>query len=62
MMKKIRIEPGCIGCGLCESLAPAVFTVNNTSKVIEGADLQLNAERIQEAAKQCPVGVIVIEE
>lgn len=61
-MKKVRIEPGCIGCGLCESLAPAVFKVNNVSKVIEDADIPANAERICQAAKQCPVGVIVIEE
>jgi ferredoxin len=61
-MKKVRINPGCIGCGLCASLAPTVFTVNNVSHVNEDADLVVNAERIKEAAKCCPVQVIVVEE
>lgn len=61
-MKKVSIKPGCIGCGLCQYLAPAVFTVNNVSRVNEDADLNANAERIEKAVKQCPVGVIVVEE
>ena len=34
--KKPSIQPGCIGCGLCEAIVPEVFQVCNVSKVKEG--------------------------
>jgi ferredoxin len=60
-MKKITIAPGCIGCGLCESIVPEVFKVNNVSHVIEHVDITQHEEKIQEAVKLCPVQVIMYE-
>lgn len=61
-MKKVYIKPGCIGCGLCQEIAPDVFHVHNKSEIINDPDLARHAEKIEKAAQQCPVGVIVYEE
>lgn len=61
-MKKIIIQPGCIGCGLCAYLVPEVFEVQNQSRVRQGVDYALYAERIEAAARQCPVGVIHVKD
>lgn len=57
-MKKITIAPGCIGCGLCESIAPEVFTVNNISRLKDHVDVEKYEEKILTAVKSCPVQVI----
>jgi len=62
MKKTPKILPGCIGCGLCEALAPQVFKVNNVSKVIKDADFRTYDQQIEEAAAACPVNVIVYED
>lgn len=63
LMKKVCIEPGCIGCGLCQALVPAVFEVKNSkSEVKADADLKAFAEKIKASAQLCPVQVIVYEE
>ncbi len=52
-------EETCIGCGVCESLCPAVFQMgaDGQAKVLkpEGADCA------QEAADACPTGSITVE-
>ena len=60
--KKITINPGCIGCGLCESIAPDVFVVNNVSIIKDVYDYEYNADKIKKAAQSCPVGAITIQE
>jgi len=60
--KKIIINPGCIGCGLCESIAPDVFAVRNISTVKDTYDYDLNADNINKAAQLCPVGAITVQE
>ena len=62
MKKSLKILPGCIGCGLCEALAPQVFKVNNVSKVVDDSDFRAYDQQIEEAAAACPVNVIVYEE
>ena len=62
MKKKIKIMPGCIGCGLCQALAPHIFTVTDISRVREDVDYETHSCAIQEAAASCPVGVIVYED
>jgi len=57
-MKKVYIEPGCIGCGSCESICPKVFKVDGISQIRENADLEKNESCIKEASMICPVGVI----
>ncbi len=61
-MKKVYITPGCISCGTCEQICPKVFKVKGVAEVNEGADLEKNADLIQEAADICPVNVIKYEE
>ncbi len=52
-------EETCIGCGVCESICPDVFKMNDDGKAEvvkpEGADCA------QEAADACPTGAITIE-
>ena len=60
-MKKVYIEPGCITCGTCEMVCSKVFKVTDVSRVRDGANLQENAELIEEAAEICPVSVIKYE-
>ncbi|RTL06084.1 ferredoxin [Candidatus Dependentiae bacterium] len=61
-MKKVSIQPGCISCGSCQFICPLVFEVTDHSRVLSGADLSMNAEKIKEAALKCPVKVIIYEE
>ena len=62
-MKKVWIEPGCIGCESCVYIAPEVFYVEkNVSNVKKDADLDKNEKVIKEASKRCPVQVIKFEE
>jgi len=54
--------PGCIGCGLCQALAPKVFDVTNISHVRKGIEYQRYQQEIEEAVSSCPAKVIVYEE
>jgi ferredoxin len=62
MIKKVTIEPGCISCGSCQFLAPAVFEVTDMSHVKEGIDFEQYRASICNAAAKCPVQVIRVEE
>jgi len=57
-MKKVKILPGCIGCGMCQALAPEVFTVADVSHVKEGVDCNKYKYEIEQAVDSCPVHVI----
>jgi ferredoxin len=61
-MKKVTILPGCITCGLCESLAPAVFEITDTAHVKSNAPVGACSDAVRKAAAECPVQVIKIEE
>lgn len=61
-IKKVYIEPGCISCGTCESVCPAVFRVTDVAHVLENAPINEHASEIREAAEICPVSVIKYEE
>lgn len=53
----------CIGCGLCESLCPAVFKLNDgKSGVLPDADYKANKDCIQKAIENCPVQAISWEQ
>ena len=60
-MKKLFINPGCIGCGLCESIAPEVFEVRDVSRIKEGVQYDQYEDKIEKAVQSCPVGVIKYE-
>jgi ferredoxin len=53
----------CIGCGLCESLCPEVFKLDDGKSIIlEGVDYKANKECTQKAIENCPVQAIGWEE
>jgi len=60
-IKKIWIERGCTACGLCESICPEVFTVEDEAKVNTDIDFNGYTDQIKEAAESCPVEVIKYE-
>ncbi|HOO97062.1 MAG TPA: ferredoxin [Caldisericia bacterium] len=51
----------CIGCGVCVSVCPDVFELddNSVAVVIDGADL--SSDCIDEAVENCPVNAIEVE-
>lgn len=61
-MKKVVINPGCITCGACEFIAPAVFEVTNICHVKNNVDLKVHTQSIKDAVLACPVDVIECEE
>ncbi len=63
-IKKLWITAGCTVCHLCESTAPDVFTVDDTtSRVKEGAAQFFSTieNDIKDAAAGCPVEIIGYE-
>ena len=60
---KVWIEDECTICGVCEDLCPDVFSMGDeTTTIIEGADLGANTDCIKDAAENCPVEIIKYEE
>ena len=58
----VKIVPGCISCGTCEAVCPAVFEVKGIAEVRPNPDLVTHGELVKEAADICPVNVIQVEE
>ena len=61
-IKKVWIEDGCTSCGLCESICPDVFVVDDVATVIEGVNFEDYDAEIKDAADSCPVEVIKFSE
>jgi ferredoxin len=61
-MKKVIIHPGCIACGTCQFICPAVFSVTNRSSVTQDANLEAEWENVKKAEQSCPVSVIQCKE
>ena len=60
---RVWIEEGCTECGVCEETCPEVFQLGDEgAEVIEGADLVANEESLKQAADECPVEVIKLQE
>lgn len=57
---KVTIEDSCIGCGACESICDAVFSVDDIAHVNE-SEVSNNASCVEEACEACPVSAIKIE-
>lgn len=53
----------CIGCGLCPSIAPEVFEMQDDGKAGEIVDSvqESSADVAKEAADSCPVNAIEVE-
>ncbi len=62
-IKKVRIEEGCIGDGICSDVCPAVFDLNDDGEAFVKDDADLtDVAGIKDAAEQCPVEIIKYEE
>lgn len=56
---KVRVDQEkCIGCGLCTSLAEAVFSFNDDGRADAGAVSPDDEEAVQNAMASCPVEAI----
>jgi ferredoxin len=54
----------CIGCGLCPSISPEVFEMQDDGKAGEIVDSvpETAHDSAKEAAESCPVNAILVEE
>jgi ferredoxin len=60
-IKKVWIEDGCTACGLCESICPEVFKLEDIATIIPGVNYNNYEAQIIEASESCPVEVIKYE-
>ncbi len=62
-MKAIVDEETCIGCGLCVETCPEVFEMNDDKAHVKLDEVPADlAGSCKEAAENCPVEAIQIEE
>jgi len=61
-MKVRVIRDLCTGIGNCEAIAPTVFKVDKTNKVILLAPGSVDDKTLMEAAESCPENAIIIED
>ncbi len=62
-MKAIVDEETCIGCGLCAETCPEVFEMDDDKARVKVDDVPAGvADSCKEAAENCPVEAIQIEE
>lgn len=63
-MKAYVDKETCIGCGLCPSICPEIFEMDDDGKA-KADDSEINDEKLLDSAKeaeeQCPVLAIVVE-
>ncbi|HOA21049.1 MAG TPA: ferredoxin [Anaerolineaceae bacterium] len=54
----------CIGCGVCEGIAPTLFSLENapTAEVLLSPVPEAIQEAARQAAEDCPEGAILVEE
>ena len=57
----VKVNDSCIGCGACESICDAVFSVDGVAQVNEAAVAD-NIDAVKEAADACPVSAIEVEQ
>lgn len=64
VMKAIVDKDLCIGCGICEGVAPEVFSLATEpyAVVIQDPVAAENQEAARQAAEDCPETAIIIEE
>jgi ferredoxin len=65
MARKVRVSVDhnvCVGNAMCETIAPKVFVLNdNRQSVAVDADAE-PVEKILDAAENCPVSAIIVED
>ena len=59
MAREVEVDQDiCIGCGLCASIAPEVFRLNDNGVSEVHNQSGVEEEKIQEAIDSCPVNCI----
>jgi ferredoxin len=62
-MKAIVDEETCIGCGLCAETCPEVFEMNDDKAHVKVDEVPADVlESCKEAAENCPVEAVQMEE
>ncbi|MCI5656346.1 MAG: ferredoxin [Candidatus Pseudoruminococcus sp.] len=57
-----KVNEDCIGCGLCNSICPEVFSMTDEGVATARSDIpEKQDELVQEAADNCPVDAIEVE-
>ncbi len=56
-----RVDEHCIGCGLCVSVCPEVFTLADTGVAVAVDYPPSRSNGVQQAAHDCPVGAIHVD-
>ena len=57
-----HVNGSCIGCGLCPSLCPAIFTMTGEGVAAARDEIPPEYEsQVHEAADSCPVSAIEIQ-
>ena len=60
---KVRIEDTCTSCGLCVDTCPDVFDMGNDIAEVKVDEVPAEFEdAVQQAADECPVEAIIIEQ
>lgn len=55
------VNENCIGCGMCTSICPKVFSMTDENVAVANGEISLELEdMVQEAADSCPVGAIEV--
>lgn len=57
---KAYVNDSCIGCGMCNSICPSVFDMNDEGVAVACASVVDAADEasVREAIDSCPVGAI----
>lgn len=56
---KLKINEGCIGCGMCEGVCSSIFSLKDDGKAqVDRQPEQNELLKVKEAIEICPVGVI----
>ena len=60
---KVRVDQNlCTGVGNCEAIAPTVFKVDKSNKVVLLDPKSVDDKTLMDAAQSCPIDAIIIED